>query len=112
MNDFASALSTALHEEAKEIGMSSDLQQAQRQLEQSMRSSDQRRRVWVAVAAAAAVVLVVAGVYAGAASRDQSPCKFIDDYADQNHAADDCELDVLVLRMNQVDRVAESDHHG
>ena len=43
MNDFASALSTALHEEAKEIGMSSDLQEAQRQLEQSMRSSDQRR---------------------------------------------------------------------
>ena len=72
MNDFASALSTALHEEAKEIGMSSDLQEAQRQLEQSMRSSDQRRRVWVAVAAAAAVVLVVAGVYAGAASRDQA----------------------------------------
>jgi hypothetical protein len=64
MNEFATALSAALHEEAKEIAMSADMQQAQRQLEDSIRSADRRRRAWVAVAAAAAVV-VVAGLAFG-----------------------------------------------
>jgi hypothetical protein len=61
MNDLASALSTALHEEAKEIAMSADIQHAERQLQASMRSVDRRRRVWMAVAAAALLV-VAAGV--------------------------------------------------
>lgn len=73
MNDFASALSSALHEEAKEIGMSSDLQRAQRQLEQSIRTTDRRRRVWVAVAAAAAVLIVVAGVTVGTIRGQEVP---------------------------------------
>jgi hypothetical protein len=62
MNDFASALSTALHERAQETAMSLDMQQAERQLRESIRSADRRRRIWIAVAAAAAVLVAVAGV--------------------------------------------------
>lgn len=62
MNDFASALSTALHEEAREIAMSADMQHAESQLQENIRSADRRRRVWVAVAAAAAFLIAVAGV--------------------------------------------------
>jgi hypothetical protein len=62
MNDFASALSTALHEEAQEIAMSADMQQAERQLQQSIHSADRRRRIWIAVAAAAVVLVAVAGI--------------------------------------------------
>ena len=49
MNAFASALSAALHEEAQEIAMSADMQHAERQLQESIRSMDRRRRVWIAV---------------------------------------------------------------
>ena len=65
MNEFTSALSAALHEEAKEIAMSADMQQAERQLQESIRSVDRRRRVWIAVAAAAAVLFVAAGITLG-----------------------------------------------
>jgi hypothetical protein len=65
MNDFASALSTALHEEAQEIAMSADMQQAESQLQQSIRSADRRRRVWIALAAAAALVVAAAGLTLG-----------------------------------------------
>ena len=65
MNEFASALSTALHQEAQEIAMSADMQHAERQLQESIRSVDRRRRVWIAVAAAAAVLVVAAGITAG-----------------------------------------------
>jgi hypothetical protein len=65
MNEFTSALSGALHEEAKEIAMSADLQRAERQLQESIRSVDRRRRVWVAVAAAAAILVVAAGITLG-----------------------------------------------
>jgi hypothetical protein len=62
MNDFASALSTALREEAKEIAMSADMQHAERELQENIRTVDRRRRVWIAVAAAAALVVVAAGI--------------------------------------------------
>jgi hypothetical protein len=62
MNGFASALSTALHEEAREIAMSANMQHAERELLENIRSADRRRRVWVAVAAAAAFLIVVAGI--------------------------------------------------
>ncbi len=65
MNEFASALSAALHEEAKEIAMSADMQHAERQLQESIRSVDRRRRVWMAVAAAAAILVVAAGITLG-----------------------------------------------
>ena len=61
MNEFAEALSATLHERAQETAMSIDMPQAERQLRESIRSADRRRRVWVAVAAAAAF-LAVAGI--------------------------------------------------
>src|SRR4051812_14486701 len=42
-----------------------------------------------------------------ATGRNQSPRQFVDYDADQNHAADDRELDVLVLRVDQVNRVTK-----
>jgi hypothetical protein len=42
--------------------MSADMQQAEHQLQQSIRSADRRRRVWIAVAAAAAVLVLAAGI--------------------------------------------------
>jgi hypothetical protein len=62
MTDFASALSTALHEEAREIAMSADMQHAEQRLHESIRSADRHRRVLVAVGAVAAVLIVAAGV--------------------------------------------------
>jgi hypothetical protein len=65
MNDFASALSTALHNRALEIDMSIDMQQAERQLGQSIRSAQRRRRIWIAVTAVAAILIVTAGIALG-----------------------------------------------
>jgi hypothetical protein len=65
MTEFAEALSAALHERARETAMSIDMHQAERQLQESIRSADRRRRVWIAVAAAAAVLVAVAGVLLG-----------------------------------------------
>ena len=65
MNDFASSLSSALHEEAQEIAMSADIQQAERRLQKAIRSVDRRRRVWIAVAAAAVIVVAVTGTTLG-----------------------------------------------
>ena len=61
MNDFGSALSAALHEEAREIMMSADMQQAEQRLQESMRKSRSERRTWTLVLAAAAVLVIVAG---------------------------------------------------
>jgi len=60
MNEFAEALSAALHDEAKEIAMSADVQHAERQLQETIRSADRRRQVWIAVAAAAILIAVAA----------------------------------------------------
>ena len=62
MNEFAEALSATLHERAQETAMSIDMPQAERQLQESIRSADRRRRVWVAAAAAAAFLIAVAGI--------------------------------------------------
>jgi hypothetical protein len=73
MNEFASALSTALHQEAQEIAMSADMQHAERQLQESIRSVDRRRRVWIAVAAAAALLVVAAGITLGVRLPNSGP---------------------------------------
>jgi hypothetical protein len=75
MNEFASTLSAALHEEAQEIAMSADIQHAERKLQESIRSLDRRRRVWIAVAAAAAILVVVAGVTLGVKRSPAQPAQ-------------------------------------
>jgi hypothetical protein len=65
MNEFASALSATLHEKAQEIAMSTDMQHAERQFQESIRSVDRRRRVWIAAAAAAAILIMGVGITLG-----------------------------------------------
>jgi hypothetical protein len=62
MSEFASALSATLQAKAQEIAMSADLHHAEQQLQDSIRSIDRRRRVWVAFAAAAAAVIICVGI--------------------------------------------------
>jgi hypothetical protein len=62
MNEFAEALSATLQDRAQETAMSIDMQQAERQLQEAIRSAERRRRIWIAAVAAAAVVVVAAGI--------------------------------------------------
>ncbi|MBI1378112.1 MAG: hypothetical protein GC157_11615 [Frankiales bacterium] len=61
MNDFASALSAALHDEAKEIAMSADMLDAEHRLHDSMRSAKRHRRIWTIALATAALLVVTTG---------------------------------------------------
>src|SRR5690349_9282038 len=47
-----------------------------------------------------------------AASSYQPPGNLIHNHTGEDHAADDRELDLLVLRMDQIDGVVQGDHHG
>jgi hypothetical protein len=61
MNDFGSQLSAALREQAQEISMSVDMQQAERNLQDSMRSARRTRRAWTVVGVAASIAAITAG---------------------------------------------------
>jgi hypothetical protein len=65
MNEFAEALSATLQDRAQETAMSIDMHEAERQLHESIRSAERRRRIWIAVAATAAAVVVAAGITLG-----------------------------------------------
>jgi hypothetical protein len=65
MNEFAGVLSATLRDRAQESAMSIDMQQAEHQLQESIRSAERRRRIWISVAAAAAVLVVVVGITLG-----------------------------------------------
>jgi hypothetical protein len=65
MNEFASALSATLREKAQEIAMSTDMQHGERQLQESIRSVERRRRVRIALAVAAGIVIIGVGMTLG-----------------------------------------------
>ena len=44
-----------------------------------------------------------------AARGNNPPCEFVHDHPNKDHAADDRKFDVLVLRMDQIDRITEHD---
>jgi hypothetical protein len=76
--------------------MSADMQQAQRQLQDSIRSADRRRRAWVVVAAAAAVV-VVAGLAFGLNRPTAQPARPGPSPTQPAHASVPYPLDAFML---------------
>ena len=73
VNEFASELSTALRDEARELGMAVDVLRLERQLQLQIRTTDRRRRTWVGVAAAAVLVLVAGWFAAGTVRTQPAP---------------------------------------